>query len=578
MTQNYLDAQKSQTEFANRLQGHYPPQPGQSSRNLPYQEGQHNDSNADMFSGLSVSSCMDNASHKPFGATNPEHMLHSSSHLPPSNPQNDAQNLGSVDQRKYRAQKPEQRAPGLNQMSPAPSDQVGGWNMLGSWYPEQTRQFEQQQAFNDQLNADRNHQQAADHHRALNWNDRMPHSEQSKPPCWETPTDPSPFRVPKGRPPSRTASSQNPTADNTYQTSSNRTFLKPQDPTRSGVYADSPSNQIQGGVAVNQGNQRRPEWPEEKSKEAFHETRQNVANPNSNCFPWPEEMKQVQDFHAMPGLGHPHASFPQYGYPTYPVFDKPYSNTWEGYNYHQPYHPQTPEYSPQFYQQPKREACFPSPQYPYQGVPPYQGLNPGWARWDTPRWDIYGPPPYFPVLPEPPPKAEPLGEVADYSDNEECFKDSQMGGVAIALGHGSVLFECAKHEMHATTALKKPNRLNPTRISLVFYQHRNLNRPRHGWDEWEEKMRLRKLGVSAASTATTTSSTTTQPLSTPSTPTSPASATGNGKSTPLPRVPNVPSSQYMMRSPTYTTMTWTTLFPMHPCMITGPYQEGGAIG
>ncbi|RZF40979.1 hypothetical protein LSTR_LSTR015984 [Laodelphax striatellus] len=132
-----------------------------------------------------------------------------------------------------------------------------------------------------------------------------------------------------------------------------------------------------------------------------------------------------------------------------------------------------------------------------------------------------------------------------------------MGGVAIALGHGSVLFECAKHELHSTTALKHPNRQNPTRISLVFYQHRNLNRARHGWEEWEEKMRLRKLGITATSgsgachvTSDSTSTTTTTAGS---------------------------NSQFMMRSPTYTTTTWTTLFPMHPCMVTGPYQEGGSV-
>ena len=160
-------------------------------------------------------------------------------------------------------------------------------------------------------------------------------------------------------------------------------------------------------------------------------------------------------------------------------------------------------------------------------------------------------------------KAEPLGEVTDFSDNEECFKDPQMGGVSIALGHGSVLFECAKHEMHSTTALKKPNRLNPTRISLVFYQHRNLNRPKHGLEEWEEKMRRRKLGISNAAAATTPS---------------PQTTTTAAPSSPGVGVESKPSSQLMMRSPTYTTMTWTTLFPMHPCMITGPYQEGGATG
>lgn len=134
------------------------------------------------------------------------------------------------------------------------------------------------------------------------------------------------------------------------------------------------------------------------------------------------------------------------------------------------------------------------------------------------------------------------------------FQDSQMGGVAIALGHGSVLFECAKHELHATTALRKPNRLHPTRISLVFYQHRNLNRAKHGWDEWEEKMRLRKLGNLSTNGNNP--------------PTSPGAAESAPKC----------STHVLMRSPTYTTTTWTTLFPMHPCMVTGPYQEGGAAG
>ncbi|XP_055700895.1 methylcytosine dioxygenase TET isoform X2 [Phlebotomus papatasi] len=186
---------------------------------------------------------------------------------------------------------------------------------------------------------------------------------------------------------------------------------------------------------------------------------------------------------------------PTYGYPHHP-------NT---YSMYPPYSPYDHYQNMDYYGNEKLRYNFGYPQTPYHHPynmypnaapappPPAPPSAPNWCMYPPQASTALAPPPMMmPPKAEIVPKPEPIGEVAEINDNLECFQDSQMGGVAIALGHGSVLFECAKHEMHATTALRRPNRLNPTRITLIFYQHRNLNRPKHGTEEWEEKMRVKK--------------------------------------------------------------------------------------
>uniref|UniRef100_A0A1A9UGC8 Methylcytosine dioxygenase TET n=1 Tax=Glossina austeni TaxID=7395 RepID=A0A1A9UGC8_GLOAU len=215
-------------------------------------------------------------------------------------------------------------------------------------------------------------------------------------------------------------------------------------------------------------------------------------------------------------------------------------------------------------------------------------------------------------------KIEPIGEVAEINDNLEALQDPQMGGVAIALNHGSVLIECAKHEMHATTALRRPNRHEPTRMTLIFYQHRNLNRTHHGIDEWEEKMRVKKINTDLDNKAKEEKEklkkeqngdadiddedeemTQANPVkaNTPKKegPTNSNNTSNNqnknnssqvsvskkkkesAKKNSNPQLGNEPKNEKVaLRAPTLTTTSWTTLFPMHPCVVTGPYQEGNS--
>jgi len=91
-------------------------------------------------------------------------------------------------------------------------------------------------------------------------------------------------------------------------------------------------------------------------------------------------------------------------------------------------------------------------------------------------------------------KLEDVSKQTSYeSECLEAFADPSMGGIALALPHGSILVEVAKAELHATTALKSPNKYRPCRIGLVWYQHKNLHFANHGADECRRKTAKREF-------------------------------------------------------------------------------------
>lgn len=394
------------------------------------------------------------------------------------------------------------------------------------------------------------------------------------------------FRVPKARPPSRSQHTNPPEA------LENSTFLKPYPPSDRPHLVQGYEHRSPYDARINNA------APQTSTSQNFtiNHDEQNLAAATATAKPVGEF--GGNNFHSVSQNTYSNQA-PIQGYGNYPQVANTYSFPPNPYGHFNPYENTYNDYNSLAYynaEKYKREELLRNPHcynsYGYQYNPNfapnfYQNPSPNWCQ-SSPNWCIYPPPFSIPYPPEPP-KAEPIGEVTDFTDNLECFKDSTMGGVAIALGHGSVLFECAKHEMHSTTAVKSPNRVNPTRISLVFYQHRNLNRPKHGLEEWEEKMRLKKLGLNPPTPGTPgPNSNSVSPATTPG-PERQISAADKWKnSNGTDAIPGGFSSlaalveataaarrsgQLMLRTDTHTTMSWTTLFPMHPCTVTGPYQE-----
>ncbi|XP_047526576.1 DNA N6-methyl adenine demethylase [Vanessa atalanta] len=393
------------------------------------------------------------------------------------------------------------------------------------------------------------------------------------------------FRVPKARPPSRSQYL------NPNEGMENSTFLKPYPPSDRNHTNQGYEHRSMHDIRMN--NVVPPTSAVQSNYTISHDETQNTSSNK------PVAEFTGNNFHPISQNSYSNQPSMQ-GYGNYPQMTNAYPFSTNPYGHYNPYENSYNDYNSLAYynaEKYKREElirnshCYNS--YGYQYNPNfaanfYQNPSPNWCQ-SSPNWCLYPPPFSIPYPPEPP-KAEPIGEVTGLSDNLECFKDSQMGGVAIALGHGSVLFECAKHEMHSTTAVKSPNRVNPTRISLVFYQHRNLNRPKHGLEEWEEKMRLKKLGLNPSTPSTPgPNSNSASPATTPGPDQRQITTAEKWKNnenlipggysslSALVEATNAAkkSGQIRLRTDTQTTMSWTTLFPMHPCTVTGPYQESG---
>ena len=88
-------------------------------------------------------------------------------------------------------------------------------------------------------------------------------------------------------------------------------------------------------------------------------------------------------------------------------------------------------------------------------------------------------------------KFEDAPERLRFDKGQEVYSDPDMGGAEIALPHGSILIEAAKFEIvSSSTNSAVPvdtddqvnfiHRIDPYRINVVFYQHRNMLSNLHG--------------------------------------------------------------------------------------------------
>jgi hypothetical protein len=79
-------------------------------------------------------------------------------------------------------------------------------------------------------------------------------------------------------------------------------------------------------------------------------------------------------------------------------------------------------------------------------------------------------------------------ELEENGGRDEENVNGDGDGVAIGLPHGSQLFEVALQEVHATSrAIPSPNRCDPARTALVFYQHHSLGKDNHSTMKIEGK-------------------------------------------------------------------------------------------